>query len=428
VVRDRKQTKSSFISFILCLLGIPCLFIIIPLAILSRLVYKVIGLKPPKALPGVNIDTNEITNPDERKFDVVLFGVTGFTGNLAARYLAKTYGNKVRWAIAGRNLEGLKKVREQLSSIDSSLKEIPILECDSTKPDLLRKVVSQTRVIITTVGPFTLYGTPLVSLCAQLGTSYCDITGEVEWVRNMIHNYHTEATKSGATIIHLAGLDSVPWDICTLQIVNKLKEKGESLTEIEIFDELRASMSGGTLETILLAINHPKKQTLPFDTLLTDKNGKKSENRVENKGPMFIRWSNTFKKWVTPFIMASTNSGVVRRSNAVLDYSKKIVYKEAQAHCNFMTAFVNAFTIAFLLTSLNFYPLQWLLKKFMLPKPGSGPSKEEMDKNFIKITCIGKGDKGSKVKCMLYFPTDPGYRDTARIVVENRVNTGSGCR
>jgi len=116
--------------------------------------------------------------------------------------------------------------------------------------------------------------------------------------------------------------------------------------------------------------------------------------------------------------MSTTNSVCVKRSNAVLDYSPKLVFRESDVHVNFMTAFVSFFQITVAFMCLMCWPLQWVLKKFVLPKPGSGPSKEILDKGYLKITGIGKGSKGSSVKSTLYFPTDPGYRDTARMLIE----------
>jgi len=322
------------------------LLLLLPFTLVTRLICRLTGIRAAsvKPLEGITLDTpHEIKDLAQRKYDLVLFGATGFTGKLAAQYLAKNYANKLRWAIAGRNLEGLKTLRKELIAVDGSLTELPLLECDATKPELLRAVVSETRVIATTVGPFTLYGTPLVSLCAQLGTSYCDITGELDWVRKIIHTYHMEATKSGARIISLAGHDCVPWDLTTMKIANKLQERGESLSEIELFDETRASASGGTLETIMLIMNHPQKGNYPFDPLVTDLSGKKSDNRFEIKNATFLSFSKTIKKWIGPFVMASANANCVRRSNAVLNYSKKLVYKEALVYPDFFSGFVAFF-------------------------------------------------------------------------------------
>ena len=136
-----------------------------------------------------NSSPYEIKTLEHREFDLVLFGATGFTGRLAAKYLASQYGDSIHWAIAGRNQEKLNEVKEEMLQMNADCEGIPILIADSSNIDELTKIAERTKVVISTVGPFVRYGTPLVAVCAHTGTNYCDITGEVHWVRKMIDKY-----------------------------------------------------------------------------------------------------------------------------------------------------------------------------------------------------------------------------------------------
>lgn len=159
-----------------------------------------------------------------REYDLVLFGATGFTGKLATKYLATQYGTSINWAIAGRSKERLQKVKNEIVKINGKCQAVPILIADSSNVDQLTEIAEKTKVIISTVGPFARYGTPLVAVCAHSGTNYCDITGEVHWVRQMIDKYDDVANQTGAKLVSCCGCDSVPWDISTFMQAKKLEE------------------------------------------------------------------------------------------------------------------------------------------------------------------------------------------------------------
>jgi hypothetical protein len=201
--------------------------------------------RPPRSNSGISQqqpDAKELKPRASRKYDVVLFGATGFTGSLAAKYLVKQYKNSgLKWAIAGRNQKALETVRAELNV---NANDLDILIADASKPETLRALVADTRVVITTVGPFVRYGTPLVEACALFGTDYCDITGETDWVRNMIDKYDDIAKVSGARIVNFCGHDCVPWDLCAFKAAEALKQQGESMVDIKCFDEICGSASG----------------------------------------------------------------------------------------------------------------------------------------------------------------------------------------
>mmetsp|Transcript_13301 Transcript_13301/g.21775 ORF Transcript_13301/g.21775 Transcript_13301/m.21775 type:complete len:498 (-) Transcript_13301:1833-3326(-) len=409
--------------FITCLL--PCT---IATQVGKFVVNKITGRKKLPAVMTADISEEQLSTITDgtkspRNFDLILFGATGFTGRLAALYLAKTYGgSKIRWAIAGRRKEGLEKIRSELVAIDASLKDLPLIIADSSKPNTLNAMTLETKVIITTAGPFDKYGSDLVKFCAMNGTHYCDITGEADWVRKMIDKYDEAAKKSGAKIVHFCGHDCVPWDLAVSECARLLKEEsGEELVKVDIYDEANSGPSGGTLATVFHSLEDRVrfKPMLGFDPMLKTVLGSKSDNKTPGNNQNFLGYSSSINKWVGPFPMAMVNVVCVKRSNAILNYGPNVEYSEATVFPSFMAGFVTIVTGLYLVTAFFFPPLLWLLKTFVLPSPGQGPSQPQLDAGFLGVTCCGKGSKGGRATVEIYFPNDPGYVDTARMLVES---------
>jgi len=366
------------------------------------------------------IDAKDRKDLAKREYDIVLYGATGYTGKLAAKYLTQTYGNQVRWAIAGRRKEALEEVRRDLLKIKPDL-DLPILIGDSSSPKTLQPIINDTRVFLTTVGPYDLYGTPIVALCAHYGTSYCDITGETNWVRKMIESYDHIAKASGARIVHFCANDCIPWDISTVAIANSLKS-GEQLKTIKFFNELNLAPSGGTMATAKHHLAGPlgMKSTLGFDPLIKSIDGSKSDSLTIGKNPKFLSWSSDYKAWVGPWVMADVNLNCVRRSNAIMGYHPKLEYSEFIVYPGFMAACVNLITMAATGTALFCPPIGWAFDKLgWIPQQGAGPNAATLAKGFLKVTGIGTGSNGTKIRSELYYPNDTGYVDTARMVVES---------
>lgn len=391
-----------------------------------------------------------------RKFDVIIFGATGFTGRMAATYMASHYGlnsdgGEVKWAIAGRRRAALESVRADLisqrrrtdprSSAEPSPSEaaeaaeeaeeaLPIVVADSADVASLQQMACMTKVVATTAGPFDKYGTALVQCCAQCGTHYCDITGETDWVRRMIDLFDPLAQRSGARIVHFCGHDCVPWDLLTLACAQKLQEKfpGEQLGSIRFYDEINSAPSGGTLATVFhsLAGRSKYKSQLGFDPLLKTVAGSQSSNKFSLKVQGSLGYSKERRRWVGPFVMAMVMANCIRRSNALNNYSSKLRYYEAVVYPSFAAGFISLADALFLATVIFCPPLSWLcLAIGLLPQPGQGPSEADMDEGFLKITAYANstsnGDRTARadVMAVMYFPTDPGYRDTARMLVES---------
>lgn len=359
------------------------------------------------------------------KHDLTIFGATGFTGRLAALYVTRQYGNTIKWAIAGRS-------ESKLALIKRECQDIPeIVVADSGDTQALEQMVRKTKVVVTFAGPFARYGSKLVAACAAAGVDYCDITGESDWVREMIAQHDVQAKASGARIVSLCGHDCLPWDITTLMLAKKLKDEGGGeLKSIEFWDDIKSSPSGGTLETafgIMFGSESKMKkssevQGLGFDPLtklrdgsqsmfkLSAKNVRVLENAAPRKGHSAVR---------TMFVMAGVNANCVKRSNALNGYGKKLTYCEGRSFSSLLGAVISLCSLAALGMGLVIPPVRWLLRKFVLPKPGEGPSEEMLENGYLNLTGVATAMDGRTAKATMRFPVDPGYKDTARMAVES---------
>ena len=435
MVKDKKRLPGDNVFFgllqflVLMVIGLPILIcVLLPITLVCIIITKIkncfssAGMEDTtKSLGEPAGNPKKLTSKDAREFDLIVFGATGFTGKLVATYLAKNYGLKgVKWAIAGRSQKKLEEIKAGLGDDVSSLQ---IVIADSSDVTALNKMVCRTKCIVSTAGPFLLYGSELVRQCAENGTHYCDITGETDWVRIMIDKYDDAARASGAKIVPFCGHDCVPWDLAVLKLSTEFKSQGDSLTEVHCYDEIRASASGGTMKTVFTALANRRKPkfALGFDSLLKKSDKSKSENTIKPKLQFLPGYASEHKSWVGFFVMSMVMANCVRRSNALNDYSKKLTYYEAQVYPNFFAAANTFIGMLILGTVIYAPPLSWLfLALGLIPSPGEGPSKEDMDEGFLKITTYGYGqDKAKAPKvATFYFPTDPGYRDTARMLAE----------
>lgn len=361
-----------------------------------------------------------------KKFDIVIFGATGFTGRLAAQYVAKQYGNTIKWAIAGRAPNKLEAIRSDCQGIPE------ILIADSADQSTIEAMVAQTKVVVTFAGPFSRYGSGLVAACAAAGTDYCDITGETDWVREMIAVHDDTAKKNGARIVSLCGHDSLPWDIVTFMLVKKLREKNSDaeLARVEMWDKIRSAPSGGTLETafdIMFGKKKPKAEevkALGYDPLLKLPAGETGPStfKVTPKNVGSLEKANPSKLHTatrTMFFMAGVNANAVKRSNALNGYGSKVVYCEGQEWGSLFKACKYLFGMFWFGLGLCIPPIRWLMRKFVLPKPGDGPSEASMEKGFLVVTGVATATDGSTAKASLSFSVDPGYKDTARMAIES---------
>jgi short subunit dehydrogenase-like uncharacterized protein len=418
-------------------LGVPFwLTVLLPVTVMYQVAKAVVDAISPKNNEseitldsGYKVDQTEIVPRPDRTYDVVVLGATGFTGRLAALHLAKTYGctgDNVRWAIAGRSKEKLEAVKQSLADElqNPDILNIPVLVVDTSIPATLPKLVRDTRAVVTTVGPFQKYGNSVVEFCAKFGTHYADITGETKWVQTMMNQWQATAKRSGAKIIPFCGHDSIPWDLSVYKLAEMLlNKKQEDLSSVSCVNDLNSGPSGGTLETLKLALtgkglpdlgqSHPFRAT-PEGRMHTEpfsKNLPFSIKRLE------LPWLEN--QYGSFFVMSVVNAKVVSWTQA-LRQGAPLSYSECAASPDFKTAFVSYFgTIAFFTALLN--PITaFLLTKFVLPAPGQGPSMEKMtNHSYGAIYAKGVGTGGTKVESLMYFSKCIGYLETARMVVES---------
>ncbi|KAJ8601505.1 hypothetical protein CTAYLR_006732 [Chrysophaeum taylorii] len=347
-----------------------------------------------------------------KQYDLTIYGATGFTGRLAARYVARTYGTSIRWAVAGRSKGKLEKLQSELGGAPA------VVVADGDDMAALKEMVSVTSAVAACAGPFARYGSKLVAACAELGTDYADITGESDWVREMITAYDDAARASGARIVHFCGHDCVPWDLSTLMLARRIESKGDALKKVEFYDELRSLPSGGTLETAFGILAGRARAKTAFDPLLRHEGAKATHKTIarnvnaldfSSKGPFAAR---------SFFFMAGVNANCVKRSNALLGYGD-LTYSEGLAFASKFAALANFLQVAVFSMLALLPPTRFLLRKFVLPKPGEGPSDEFMASGYLRVTGVAVGQRGTTAKSLMTFSVDPGYLDTARLVVES---------
>jgi len=368
----------------------------------------------------------------DRDFDVIVWGATGFTGRLVAEYLALTYGvgRQLRWAIAGRSADKLASIASMVS--ESQAEELPQLLADINDPDSIDQLVQKTRVICTTVGPYALYGSVMVEACVKHGTHCCDLTGETPWMRKMIDQHQTAAESSGAKIVHTCGFDSIPSDIGVYFLQQCMREKYlAQAAEIKYRVVSSAGgVSGGTVASMMNMMDEAKTDKSIFETLqdpyaLNPLNQPRGPDSNDQMGTVY---DHDFRQWTGPFMMAGINTRVVRRSNALLNYSygREFRYSEAILTGSGPGGYMRALLVALgtglmgLLAALG--PTRALLKK-MLPAPGEGPSEQARNMGHFNIELLGKHalDESKNIRISVTGDKDPGYGATSKMLAESAV-------
>lgn len=347
----------------------------------------------------------------EREFDVVVYGATGFTGRLVAEYLNAHYaGSNVTWAMAGRSAEKLASVRAEMGISD----DIALITADSSDKSSLEDMAKRTKVVLTTVGPYQLYGTDMVAACAANGTDYVDLCGEPPWMHDTIKDYSEAAGASGARIVHSCGFDSIPFDLGVYFLQQTaLKKHGAPCTRVRgRVRKMKGTFSGGTaasfMATMMRAGKEPEVlQWLKDPFSLTP--GFTGPPQPTGHKPIH---EEDLGSWSAPFIMASINTKNVHRSNALLGhaYGDNFIYDEmmmtgpgekGKAAANFVAND----------KSMSENP----------PKPGEGPSKEERETGFYDVMFVGETADGNRVIAGVTGDKDPGYGSTSKMIAESAI-------
>ena len=358
-----------------------------------------------------------------RKYDLVVWGATSFTGKLVTEYLFNKYGSsKIKWAIAGRNLDKLEKVRSLVA--DDNL---PMIIADSFDEESLSKFVKKTRVVCSTVGPYSLYGTKLVKLCVENNTNYCDITGEAHWIRTLIDDYHEEAKSKKIKIVNSCGFDSIPSDMGVYFIQNEIKKTYKNYANsIKMrVAGVRGGISGGTYGSINNLLKEAYSNKKIFRVLnnpygLNPKNKMEGMDKKDLRKIIFDKESNS---WIYPFIMAGINTKIVRRSHALTNfqYGKDFRYEEAMMSGKGISGLLKAILAVFPLAMIGLNPNS-LLKKIVnsyMPKPGEGPGPEKRKNGFYNLRFYVTIDERRKAFAKVVGDNDPGYGSTSKMLAES---------
>jgi short subunit dehydrogenase-like uncharacterized protein len=371
--------------------------------------------------------------PDQsREFDVIIFGATGFVGELTAEYLANNAPLGTRIALAGRSESKLAETRKRLPE---SAERWPLIVADADSPSSLDAMVARTRVIATTVGPYLKYGEALVGAAASAGTDYIDLTGEVPFVRFSIDKFDDVARVSGARIVNACGFDSIPSDLGVYALYRKVTDDGagELTATTNVVTKMRGSASGGTVDSMRvisdLARDPEQRKVLlnpqalssgPGETVKAPRGSEASDTPIMKGSTVDPSLDGT----LGPFFMASFNTRVVRRSNYLLDgaYGSGFKYGEAMAFgknplASRLAAMGAIGALGAFFGALSMKPTRRVLDRF-LPKPGEGPDEESRNKGYFELQAFTRTTTGKRYRSITAASGDPGYKATAMMFGE----------
>jgi len=347
----------------------------------------------------------------DKSLDVVIYGATGFTGKLVVEYMQENYGNdeSVSWAIAGRSEEKLKAVSEDLK-IGSN---VPHLLVDSNDTDSIESMVKQTKCVLTTVGPYQLYGAKILQQCVIHGVDYVDLCGEPGWMHEMINEYSNQAKETGARIVFSCGFDSIPFDLGVYFLQKEvIAQHGQPAPNVRgRVRAMNGEFSGGTAASLGATMASLKEKPELFEVLISPfalSNGFTGPEQAQDSKPVYDAKLET---WVAPFFMAPINTKNVHRSNVLMDhlYGEDFCYNEMWIQGPGEEGKAAAEFVA----SMN--PLA------DAPAPGEGPSKESRDNgNYDVLFCADLAD-GSTIQAAVSGDLDPGYGSTSKMIAESAI-------
>ena len=358
-----------------------------------------------------------------KNFDVIIWGATSFTGKLVCEYIFSNYKtNEIKWAMAGRDKKKLEDVRSEIA--DTS---VPILLADSFDENTLSDLVKQTKVMCSTVGPFSVYGTLLVDLCVRFKTNYCDITGEAHWIRTLIDKFHGEAKSKKIKIVNSCGFDSIPSDMGVYFIQNKIKKVYKNYAKsIKMrVAGIRGGISGGTYSSINNLLSEAYNDKTIFK-VLNNPYGLNPNDKMEGLDKKDLRkiiFDKESNSWIYPFIMAGINTKIVRRSNALsnFQYGKDFRYEEAMMAGKGISGFWKSILAVFPLAMIGLSPNSFLKKivNSYMPKPGEGPGIEKRKNGFYNLRFYITIDEKRTAFAKVIGDSDPGYGSTSKMLAES---------
>ena len=361
-----------------------------------------------------------------RSFDVVLYGATGFVGRQTVAYFAKQK-HGLRWALAGRSASKLEALREACGA-----KAAGIIVADATDAIALEALAAQTKVVLSTAGPFALFGSGLVAACVAQRTHYVDITGETPWVRGLIDRHHAQAEREGTRIIPCCGFDSVPSDLGAWLVAQSIQRQyGEACVSVKACHSLRGSVNGGTLASALNLLDSGQNKMLANPFLLNPE-GTAPRLKTAHADPLAPHHDADFNSWVGPFFMGPVNTRVVRRSAALMLLRGEPAYAADFAYQEYLRVGrgpVAAVAAAGLSVGMGLGQLAMAFKPWrsvavplaraLVPGPGKGPSERAMDGGSFRCELVGRSASGKQVRGLIAGLGDPGNRATTVFVCES---------
>jgi len=359
----------------------------------------------------------------DHEHDVVVYGATSFVGQILCRYLVDRHGTDgaLRWAIAGRNAAKLDAVAADTGA------DVPRIVADASDREALDRLAGTARVVVSTVGPYALHGSELVAAVVDAGGDYCDLTGEVQWMRRMIEAHQQRAEQTGARIVHACGFDSIPSDMGTWFTQQRAIERfGEPCVEVRMsVAGARGGLSGGTaasgmnmFEEMSADPNLRKETADPYVLTPPD-----HRTGPPQPGLGLPTRDERFDSWVAPFVMAPTNSAVVLRTHALLGqpWGKDFTYGETMMTGNGAAGAVKAYGLTAGLAAFagaaSFGPTRALLGK-VIPAPGEGPSPAQQQAGWFDVRFVGRTRSGGEIRTKVTGDQDPGYGSTAKMLGE----------
>jgi short subunit dehydrogenase-like uncharacterized protein len=357
--------------------------------------------------------------------DLVAFGAASFVGKILCRYMAEEFGAQgpMKWAAAGRSKAKLEELR---ASLGTKAETLPLVVADAADEASLRKLCASTRVVVSTVGPYALYGEPLVRACAESGTDYCDLSGEVQWIRRMVQRYEATARKSGARVVHCCGFDSIPSDLGVHYLQRQaMKRLGAPCTRVKMrVKVMRGEFSGGTVASLMNVVKEAAADPMlrrelanPYSLCPTG-----SAPNVRQPNVRSPEFDVDFGAWVAPFVMSGINTRIVHRTNALSEqaYGADFTYDEALLmgrglKGRFAATAMAAGLAGFMLAGA-IRPARAVLERFVLPKPGEGPSPEAQRNGFFDLRFLGTTADGHQIRTKVTGDRDPGYGSTGKML------------
>jgi len=360
-----------------------------------------------------------------KQYDIIVYGASSFVGQILTQYLSQhlTEKSEIKWALAGRNKAKLAQVQASTET-----KDIDVIIAEAGDSRSLDAMCRQAKVIISTVGPYALYGEPLIKSCVENGCDYVDLTGEVQWIDRMLGKYEEKAKKSGARIVNCCGFDSIPSDMGAYFLQQQAQQRfGQALAATKMaVKKIRGGASGGTIASVINltkeAVNDPSLRAKLLDPyLICPDSNQHQKSNLDNDSAFF---DVDFDAWTTPFIMAGINTRVVFRSNTLMNYAygKDFEYSEVMLTGNKSGSKRNAKGMAFgvkaFLVLAAMAPTRWFLEKYLLAKPGEGPTPKEQEAGFFDIRHLAKTEGGEIIEIKVTGDKDPGYGSTGKMLAQ----------